>query len=1043
MKKIMAMELKSVSIQTPKFALHCLTLITLIHFNQAQALDLNALPVNALVTAGGATIRQVGNTLNIDQSSQKAAINWQSFNIGANATVNFNQANANAIALNRISGNSASEIYGNLNANGMVFLLNPNGIFFASGSQLNMGGLLATTMHLGDADFMAGNYQFSGNHIGSIINQGIINAAGSIAFLGDSLNNQGQLSATSVSLVSGNTIALNITDDGLIRARIQDTALQSNISNSGEILAAQIMLSSGQAKQALTNVVNNSGIIRATGVTLVNGEIYLEGTDIVNSGQIIAHNADGSGGNIKLMGNMQFGHVQVNGSLDASASITGSGGFIETSAAQVNISDGALVTTASPNGKTGTWLIDPYDFTVSSVTGGNISGLELGNILSINSVTIQTTPGTSSNQSIYTSTTGNGDIFINDPVTWSQNKLTLHADRNIYINAQLTGSSVSVITGNSSITPYVYNASLALEYGQASVSTGNTSTYSINAAITLPTGSNFSTKLGSDGNTTAFTVINSLGAQGSMTATDLQGINGNYYANYALGSDIDASSTSSWNASGNSYLGFNPIGNLYYGQLNGLGHTISGLTINRPTASNVGLIAYLAATGSIRNLSLTGGSITGNDLVGGLVGANEGTISASFSSASVSGITHAGGLVGIMFDSGRISNSYSSGNVSGFSTAMIIGGLLGQNQNGAIINSYAIGNVSGIDFIGGLVGADSGSSTSGTIMNSFAFGSVTGTGSAVGGLVGQSLSVIKRSFWNSSANTNGLAGLGNGSSSEYASEVTGLSSTAMMQSGSYASWNSNQSNTLASTSNSGAVWRIYEGYTTPLLTALLTPLTIPDVSTPYTGYPVNGNYLIEALGMPATGVSPGVYQNNLYSYRYDISGGSLTITSATTEPQGTATNGSNNSGASTAVDTITAVKEVASTATNLVVTTIITAAIGKTSNSAILSPVTSINPINNLTSTSPIIISTPNTAITAPPAPAPAPAATAAPGPATTAATTDGSTAEASPESASTSKKTTVATAVTNVTNATPTQQSASSSPIVTEKPKGSTLQCR
>ena len=1029
MKKIMAMELKSVSIQTPKFALHCLTLLTLIHFNQAQALDLNALPVNAVVTAGSATIRQVGNTLNIDQSSQKAAINWQSFNIGANATVNFNQANANAIALNRISGNSASEIYGHLNANGMVFLLNPNGILFARGSQLNMGGLLATTMHLGDADFMAGNFQFSSNHVGSIINQGIINATGSIAFVGDSLNNQGQLSATSVSLVSGNTIALNITDDGLIRARIQDTALQSNISNSGEILAAQIMLSSGQAKQALSNVVNNSGIIRATGVTLVNGEIYLEGTDIVNSGQIIAHNADGSGGNIKLMGNMQLGHIQMNGSLDASASITGSGGFIETSAAQVNISDDALVTTASPNGQTGTWLIDPYDFTVSSVTGGNISGVKLGNILSTNSVTIQTTPGTSSNQSIYTLTTGNGDIFINDPVTWSQNKLTLHADRNIYINAQLTGSSVSVITGNSN-TPDVYNASLALEYGQASVSTGNTSTYSINAAITLPTGSNFSTKLGSNGNTTAFTVINSLGAQGSMTAADLQGINGNYYANYALGSDIDASSTSSWNASGNSYLGFNPIGNLYYGQLNGLGHTISGLTINRPTASNVGLIAYLAPTGSIRNLSLTGGSITGNDLVGGLVGANAGTISASFSSAKISGITHAGGLVGLMFDSGRITNSYSSGNVSGFSTAIIIGGLVGQNQNGAITNSYATGNVSGVNFIGGLLGADSGSSTSGTITNSYAFGEVTGTGSSIGGLVGQSLSIITHSFWNSSVNTYGLVGLGIGSSASYASNVTALSSEAMKQSGSYAIWNSVNSNTLASTGNSGAVWRIYEGYTTPLLTALMTPLIIPDVSTTYTGYNQYGKEPIVAMGYAASGISPGVYQNNFYAYSYDISGGSLTITSSSTVTPGNNGNGNDNYAANTAVKEVVAIK------TNLVVATIITATAATTSNSAILSSVTSSTTNNALTNTSPIIISTSNSAITSTSATTLSTTSSAS-----TSTTETSTTSDASPES--TNKKTTVASAVTTVTNATPTQKTASSSPITTEKPKGSTLQCR
>ena len=123
----------------------------------AHALDLGALPTGGSITAGTAAISQTTNLLTVQQTSQRAAIDWRSFNIGSAATVNFNQPNANAVALSRITGNSATEIYGKLNANGQVFFTNPNGMLFAPGAQVNVGGILATTMSLGNDDFMAGN----------------------------------------------------------------------------------------------------------------------------------------------------------------------------------------------------------------------------------------------------------------------------------------------------------------------------------------------------------------------------------------------------------------------------------------------------------------------------------------------------------------------------------------------------------------------------------------------------------------------------------------------------------------------------------------------------------------------------------------------------------------------------------------------------------------------------------------------------------------------------------------------------------------------
>jgi len=190
---------------------------------------------------------------------------------------------------------------------------------------------------------------------------------------------------------------------------------------------------------------------------------------------------------------------------------------------------------------------------------------------------------------------------------------------------------------------------------------------------------------------------------------------------------------------GDDYKGFDPIGYASYkftGTFDGLGHTISELMINRSTTDYVGLFGYTSAA-DIRNVGLEGGSVTGDDDVGGLVGINfhYSNISNSYATGSVTGDDYVGGLVGRNYDSSTVSNSYATGSVTGDD---YVGGLVGYNDDyGTVSDSYATGSVTATgtvnNHVGGLVGFNFHYST---VSNSYATGSVHGTGDLVGGLVG-------------------------------------------------------------------------------------------------------------------------------------------------------------------------------------------------------------------------------------------------------------------------------------------------------------------
>ena len=138
------------------------------------------------VSAGQASITQTAGQMQIQQTTDQAAIDWQSFNMGSNAQVTFAQPSANSIALNRVLGQEASQIYGHLRANGQVFLLNANGVMFAPSANVDVGGLLASTRNLKNEDFLADRLTLSGDGNGQMVNQGDISAlhGGYVALVG-------------------------------------------------------------------------------------------------------------------------------------------------------------------------------------------------------------------------------------------------------------------------------------------------------------------------------------------------------------------------------------------------------------------------------------------------------------------------------------------------------------------------------------------------------------------------------------------------------------------------------------------------------------------------------------------------------------------------------------------------------------------------------------------------------------------------------------------------------------------------------------------
>jgi filamentous hemagglutinin family protein len=438
--------------------------------------------------------------MTVNQGSNRAVIDWTSFNVGSQAKVQFNQPSANAVTLNNILGNNASQIYGQISANGQVFLSNPNGVYFSPTAQVNVGGLVATTGKANADEFMAGKATFNRNgSTGSVVNEGQLSSAagGYIALLAPEVRNQGVViaQAGTVALASGEAITLSFNNSGTGLAGITTTpqTIAALVENRSAVLAegGQIILSAHALATLQGSVVKNSGQLSATSLSEKGGKIVLMGDNIeltgtsrieangpqgggtvlvggdwqgqgdmrqavqvtMAQGASIEANAtqQGDGGKVVLWSDVHNANsvTKVDGRIEAkgagSANEGGNGGQVETSGHTLNVGESTRVSTqATGQGKSGQWLLDPVDFNINSGSGGQTSSSIGATTLATNLRSTDVIIATDA------STAGNGDININAAVSpvmdLADHTLTLQAHRDINIKASIDATtSVSSI----------------------------------------------------------------------------------------------------------------------------------------------------------------------------------------------------------------------------------------------------------------------------------------------------------------------------------------------------------------------------------------------------------------------------------------------------------------------------------------------------------------------------------------------------------------------------------------------------------------------
>ncbi len=307
-----------------------------------------ALPQGGQVVSGQAALQESGSRLDITQGSPRAAINWQQFNIGSAAQVHIQQPDASSVLLNRVVGADPSALHGVLSANGQVLLVNPNGIVFGKNARVDVGGLVASTLELADADFEAGRYQFQrGTQGGAVLNQGELRAAdgGYLALLAPEAVNEGLLAARlgTVALAAGDAVTLTIDGRDLLAVKVDAATVDALVANRHLVQAqdGQVILSAGAARrlrgQAVAGEAGADALV-ADGDTL---RLVAAGGRIeAGAGQVHI-----SGGTVDAEGVVQAGaialqadHLNQSGRLDASQAAKGG---------RIHIDAGTVVQTAS------------------------------------------------------------------------------------------------------------------------------------------------------------------------------------------------------------------------------------------------------------------------------------------------------------------------------------------------------------------------------------------------------------------------------------------------------------------------------------------------------------------------------------------------------------------------------------------------------------------------------------------------------------------------------------------------------------------------
>ncbi len=347
-------------------------------------------PVGGQITGGTGSISQANLSTIINQTSGSMAINWDSYNLGANERVQYIQPGSSSLSLNRILSNNGSQIHGRIDANGTVILVNPNGVFFGANSQINVGGLIASGLDISPTDFMNGNYIFKEvlGTDGAVINSGLINASlgGNVTLIGKQVKNEGVINAHlgAVNMAVGRQAVLTFDQQGLIGVKVTKEILQNELGidpaliNSGEINAesGRVLLTASVSRDVFSQAVNTGDIEQATSVLLnedgsfslgggadvlnngvINvssiennnaGDVVIIGENITHTGVIRADVNSGNAGNIELHAKNKT-ELREDALISAQARASGSGGDIKVLGDKIGLFDNAQINASGAN----------------------------------------------------------------------------------------------------------------------------------------------------------------------------------------------------------------------------------------------------------------------------------------------------------------------------------------------------------------------------------------------------------------------------------------------------------------------------------------------------------------------------------------------------------------------------------------------------------------------------------------------------------------------------------------------------------------------
>lgn len=461
--------------------------------------SLNANPRGGQVVHGNVNWANNGKTLNINNSSNSAIINWQSFSIQADEITRINQG-AGAVTLNRVVAGNPSEIYGQLRAaRGDVLLINPNGIMVGPGGVIDVQGMLTlSTLDITNDDFLnGGSNRFRGNSGAGIVNYGsIVSESGDVVMLGNFLRNASEGSVTApdgnVVFGAGGDIIVNQTVSGSTISVVGGgPGGEKGIENDGTISGAGAELKAHGNVYALA--IKNDGVVRANGYNFSGGKLTLSAGSrgsVVNTGQLYAQNRDGSGGQISVSGgNVTLGNNSV---VDASGDAGMAGGQVSVSGRNVSVastasvsaggSTGGSVSIIGSNSATVNGSIDTVgssaaggnvDVTASSVTVGSTATIDASGVSSGGEVRIgggiQGSDSTIANSD--STTVEEGSVILADATGGNAGTVVIWSDGDTMYNGQVSAQALGNV-GNGGFVEVSGLNTLAF-FGSASTAAAN------------------------------------------------------------------------------------------------------------------------------------------------------------------------------------------------------------------------------------------------------------------------------------------------------------------------------------------------------------------------------------------------------------------------------------------------------------------------------------------------------------------------------------------------------------------------------------------